>query len=81
MGTNYYAVKEPCTSCNREFPQLHIGKYSGGWCFALHVYSRADDHDMLTTALLTWDDWLYFFSKFEDLGYKIQDEYGRNFTP
>jgi len=42
MGTNYYLVKNerpPCPCCERTYVQerLHIGKSSGGWCFALHV--------------------------------------------
>lgn len=36
MGTNYY-LTEDCECCGRAFPDLHIGKSSGGWCFSLHV--------------------------------------------
>lgn len=37
MGTNYYFVADPCPHCGRRDERLHIGKSSGGWCFALHV--------------------------------------------
>lgn len=41
MGTNYYLISTvdlpPCF----ERPQIHIGKSSGGWCFALHVYPNS----------------------------------------
>ncbi len=41
MGTNYYARKmeNVCSHCGRgdTVEQLHVGKSSGGWCFALHV--------------------------------------------
>lgn len=38
MGTNYYLHEKPdCECCGRPFEPLHIGKSSGGWCFALHV--------------------------------------------
>ena len=39
MGTNYYHIaQEPCPCCKRPYKPRHIGKSSGGWCFALHVY-------------------------------------------
>lgn len=38
MGTNYYLHTKPdCECCGRDFPPMHIGKSSGGWCFSLHV--------------------------------------------
>ena len=42
MGTNYYwqePASDPCESCGRfdVARELHIGKSSDGWCFALHV--------------------------------------------
>lgn len=59
MGTNYYATitGTPCETCGHdpEARELHIGKSSAGWCFALHVepndpehpHDRADWHAML----------------------------------
>lgn len=38
MGTNYYLhSQDPCEHCGRSYPELHIGKSSAGWVFALHV--------------------------------------------
>src|ERR1035438_3118957 len=37
MGTNYYLHENICPHCGRGDEPLHIGKSSGGWCFALHV--------------------------------------------
>jgi len=40
MGTNYYWTSKPCANpCEHceGGERLHIGKSSGGWCFALHV--------------------------------------------
>ena len=45
MGTNYYAVEEPCPTCGRG-DERHIGKSSGGWCFSLHVYPDDGIHDL-----------------------------------
>jgi hypothetical protein len=47
MGTNYYFRKpltNHCEHCGRSNPpeELHIGKSSGGWCFALHVIPEND---------------------------------------
>jgi hypothetical protein len=40
MGTNFFLRAKPaCDHCGRGPDKgLHIGKSSGGWCFALHVY-------------------------------------------
>ena len=39
MSTNYYARRSvpTCPTCNHTPKDLHIGKSSVGWCFALHV--------------------------------------------
>lgn len=64
MGTNFY-IKRPDDGLD-----LHIGKSSAGWCFALHVYPEAGLNNL--------DDW-------EELLYEpyitIEDEYGRRITP
>lgn len=66
MGTNYYLhQKKPCEACGRGYEPLHIGKSSGGWCFALRVDPDNGIHDL--------PDW-------EDLwgrpGVTIENEYG-----
>ena len=68
MGTNYYTVKR-CGHCNHE-ERLHIGKSSGGWCFALATHP-----DKGITSL---DDWR---RKFAEDGIVIEDEYGQDSTP
>lgn len=37
MGTNYYIKENPCPTCGHG-EEVHIGKSSAGWCFALRVY-------------------------------------------
>jgi hypothetical protein len=51
----------------REAMRLHIGKSSGGWCFALHV----------TDGIRSLEDWKAKFSE----GGVIRDEYDRDYTP
>jgi len=47
MGTNYYLkAKPPCPCCGREYNDRHIGKSSGGWVFALHIYPDEGIHDL-----------------------------------
>jgi len=61
MGTNYYARRTTCEHCGA-LEELHIGKSSGGWCFALRVYPDKDINN--------WTDWLQYLTKVE-----IYDEY------
>jgi hypothetical protein len=42
MGTNYYLRQPPCPYCNNTPVQLHIGKSSSGWNFALRIYPKID---------------------------------------
>lgn len=71
MGTNYYLhLKPDCKCCGRPFEPLHIGKSSGGWCFALHV--MPDD------CINTLDDWRALWSAPSAL---IRNEYGEVITP
>ena len=66
MGTNYYLHQKPdCECCGREFEPLHVGKSSGGWCFALHAIPK----DNITTL----DDWRELWGKPSAF---IRDEYG-----
>jgi hypothetical protein len=70
MGTNYYLeTKPPCTECGRGYERKHIGKSSGGWCFALHVEPDAGINDL--------DDWRRLWS---EPGARIFDEYEREVT-
>lgn len=67
MGTNYYVeVKEPCHCCGKGkvTNQVHIGKSSAGWCFALHVIPERDINSL--------EDWKKYLK-----GKKIVDEYGK----
>ena len=38
VGTNYDWRSKICLTCGHAAEERHIGKSSGGWCFALHVY-------------------------------------------
>ena len=49
MGTNYYIQTKPCAHCGRSDEPVHIGKSSGGWHFALHIYPDAGINSL--------DDW------------------------
>ena len=37
MGTNYYIRQKECQHCHHRPDDIHIGKSSAGWVFALHV--------------------------------------------
>lgn len=65
MGTNYYAHKPACPHCGRGDDPLHIGKSSGGWCFALNTHPEE--------GINSWPDWLDYF---DTENVEILDEYG-----
>jgi hypothetical protein len=67
MGTNYYLRYKQCEHCGK-YEERHIGKSSGGWCFALHVYPDKGINDLLEWELL----WL--------IG-EIYNEYGEKVGP
>jgi hypothetical protein len=68
MGTNYYLhLKPDCETCGRAFEPLHIGKSSGGWCFALHVIPE--------DSINTLDDWRALWAK---PGAFVRNEYGEH---
>lgn len=84
MGTNYYLKSVRCEHCGRGSEDLHIGKSSGGWTFALRIYPadgdgepnwRARDFDADIVKIESLDDWRPLFAK-----YGIIDEYGRDVT-
>lgn len=55
MGCNYYLKYTlPCHCCGRAFDDLHIGKSSAGWYFALHVIPEL--------GVDTLDDWRNLWS-------------------
>lgn len=71
MSTNYYLYEKPfCPTCERPFERLHIGKSSGGWCFALHIIPERN--------INTFADWCELWRK---SGVRIEDEYGETITP
>lgn len=46
MGTNYYwnPTSSPCPTCGHDpGEEIHIGKSSAGWAFALHVTDTITD--------------------------------------
>lgn len=77
MGTNYYLRPAQVTQLPHDKlweqppPQLHIGKSSYCWTFALHVYPRSDTrpHDLASWRVL-----------FDDPQCIIVDEYNRQIS-
>jgi len=65
MGTNYYVKADACPHCGRGETDLHIGKSSCGWTFALNTHP---DFGIRSLA-----DWRSFWR-----GKSIIDEYGRS---
>lgn len=68
MGTNFYLRQNCCTECKR-YDELHIGKSSMGWAFALHVIPEQDINSL--------EDWQRLW---ETEGNVIVDEYDRTIT-
>lgn len=69
MGTNYYLhiPEKNCPMCgHNESTVLHIGKSSGGWCFALHIIPER--------GLKNLNDWRDLW---EQHGI-VKDEYGNH---
>jgi len=75
MGTNYYLHENVCEHCGRGDSELHIGKYSAGWCFALHAIIPSEYEDAKPIASL--EDWK---AKFSQPNTVIKDEYGDTIT-
>jgi hypothetical protein len=70
MGTNYYLTEQAniCEHCGRGdvVDELHIGKSSGGWAFALRVHPDEDINSL--------DDWV---RRWEQPLAVIKDGYGK----
>jgi hypothetical protein len=81
MGTNYYWHPAGyCDACDRpKGDGVHIGKSSGGWVFALHVYPDDVFHEELPreTRITSLDDWRALFDR---PGSVIVNEYGDRVT-
>lgn len=70
MGTNYYAVSEPCRCCGRSDGRVHIGKSSYGWKFLFAPFERANGE-----SIASFQGWrTYLADK------RIVDEYGQTVT-
>jgi hypothetical protein len=77
MGTNFYYKTDTCIHCGHSKTNLHIGKRSGGWCFALRVYPQlASQPD--TPAPQNLYDWTRLFALPNS---HIEDEYGEIIQP
>jgi len=75
MGTNYYALTDPCDKCGRSNERLHIGKSSAAWCFSLHVGDfTIGDEEIQVSDLSDWR------TIFERPGTRIENEYGEIVT-
>lgn len=76
MGTNYYfRTGKICSECGHSSgEELHIGKSSGGWCFALRVYPERNINNL--------SDWINYIDSnlsSDDPG-TIVDEYGHKYN-
>jgi hypothetical protein len=75
MGTNYYLYErgDLLERLQRDDPlepiELHIGKSSGGWCFALRVYPELGINSLT--------DWYHRMRRNNNV---IKDEYGSEWT-
>lgn len=67
MGTNYYIQRGICEHCGRGDQDLHIGKSSGGWVFALNTHPELGIESL--------DDWRREWSRGT-----IINEYGDTLT-
>lgn len=87
MGTNYYMAKgehlpesdynHPLNGLLRDgtgvCAKIHIGKSSGGWCFALHV--------MPSHGINNLQDWKKFAARLIEENWRIENEYRDVITP
>lgn len=67
MGTNYYLSLKNTLPGSDHVDELHIGKSSTGWCFALHIIPERTIHDL--------QDWVDIIEACAGDA-EIRDEYG-----
>ena len=67
MGTNYYAVVNPCPLCGKSEITLHIGKSSAGWTFSFAVQTE--------TSIGTIKSYKQWKKLLRNKGVRIKDEY------
>jgi len=71
MGTSYFLkTEDDCKHCGRGPEPLHIGKSSGGWCFALATHPGDSINDL--------EDWIRLWSQ---PGACIVDDYENRISP
>jgi hypothetical protein len=70
VGVNYFLIGKECETCGHKQVELHIGKSSLGWCFALHQIPE--------DGLMSLDDWIL---KWSESDYSIINEYGEKISP
>ena len=70
MGTNVYAEINACPHCGVPEEKLHVGKFSGGWVFALQVYPERGLNN-----LADWENFAYQNPKLT-----LIDEYGEIYS-
>lgn len=73
MGTNYYLRTAPIIPLGHLAEEVHLGKSSYGWTFALHVLPECGIHDL--SDMTTWLD-----KKLENKRSVIVNEYGERLT-
>jgi len=68
MGTNYYALENPCSECGKpKDGRLHLGKSSAGWKFSFRKQDKYNNFEQ--------------FKEFiESDNVKIKDEYGKQIS-
>ena len=74
MGTNIYLDVGYCPCCGHAGKEYHVGKFSAGWVFALHLIPE----EGLNT-LQDWTDLVEAIQRCED-NLSIRDEYGNRMS-
>lgn len=68
MGTNYYALENPCSECGKpKDGRLHLGKSSAGWKF---TFRKQDEYS----------NFQQFKEFIQSDRVRIEDEYGREIS-
>lgn len=66
MGTNYYAKVNVCESCGKPEAEIHIGKQSAGWRFAIEIQPEY------------YNDWTEFEAFIQRADVELCDEYNKS---